>query len=501
MSDSPRIICISNRLAVNAVEDAEKIVFHPSSGGLVTAIEPILEKSRGAWIGWPGAAQSSTERISAALAEFSTSAEFDLFPVFLNKQSIEGFYYGFSNQIIWPLFHDLQSRCNFDPQFWADYLQVQELFCEETVKHIRPNDLIWVHDYHLIGLAQSLRKKEIKNKICFFLHTPFPGPDIFLKLPWREDVLQSLIQYDLLGFQTTRDLNNFINCLSQLTGIKASTRGSQFAAQTKDRECIIGAFPISIDSNEFEAIAQLPEVQERAQKIRSDMGVQHIVLSIDRLDYTKGIPYRIRAFKKFLELHPEFKKQVALLQVVVPSRIEVPEYQQLQAEIEQLVSQVNGTLGEPGWVPVHHLFRSLTREEVIAFYRGSDVALVTPLKDGMNLVAKEYCVSRLDNRGTLILSEFAGAADELGKGALLVNPCNIEDVANSIHRAISSSEAEIGQRMQLLRETIRHADVFNWASTFLQAAGWEWASHDSAPMPKAANIWERLRRITNVFDI
>ncbi len=499
MADLSRIVCVSNRLPVSAVEGPDKIDFQPSSGGLVTALGPILRKARGVWIGWPGWVTQPESAVRTALSDFSAQSEFELFPVLLDQESIQGFYQGFANEIIWPLFHDLQTRCNFDPKYWSTYLRVQGVFGDEVLTHITGNDLIWIHDYHLMSLGEVLRQRQVKNTLCYFFHTPFPGPDIFTKLPWRASIIESLLSYDLIGFQTKHDLKNFVDCLEFLTDIRCIAKGPLIIARLNGRECRLGCFPISIDFNEFEEIARTPEVEANAQRVRADMNAEYIVLSIDRLDYTKGIPYRIRAFKRLLETDPELKRRIVLLQVVVPSRVEVPEYKELQSEIERLVSQLNGEFGEPGWVPVHHLFRSLTREDVIALYRASNVALVTPLKDGMNLVAKEYCASRIRDGGALVLSEFAGAADEFKDHAFLVNPYDIDGVAKAHESAIAITRDDAQGRMRAMREIVRRSDVLSWATTFLNAAQWEWHSEDGSP--RSATIWSRLRRLAKVFDI
>jgi len=376
---------------------------------------------------------------------------------------------------------------------------VQEKFCLEVYKHIQPLDLVWVQDYHLLGLGRALRRKKIKNKFGFFFHTPFPGPDIFLKLPWRSDVMDSMLSYDIIGFQTQRDLKNFVECIDVLTKAQTSKIGSLVNIKTETEECLLGSFPISVDYNEIEEIASSDEVAVAAEKIRKDMNVEFLVLSIDRLDYTKGIPDRIKAFQRLLEIDPTLKERIGLLQVVVPSRIEVPEYQVLRSEIEQLVTQVNGKYGEPGWVPVHHLFRSLTKEDVISMYSASDVALVTPLKDGMNLVCKEYCAAKTNNAGALVLSEFAGAADEFKDFAFLVNPYDIDGVAKILREALAVSKSSNNERMIGLRDIVKKSDVFYWADSFLNAANWE--SHTPDDSNRSTKIWERLKRITNVFDI
>lgn len=499
MPNQPKIICISNRLPVSVTKTSNTLEIRPSSGGLVTAMGPVLTKSQGIWIGWPGTDSSEDEEVRRTLGEFSEQSEFDLIPVLLDEDSVTGFYQGFSNQIIWPLFHDLQSRCNFDPTFWSAYQNVQEVYKDEALKHIDQNDLVWVHDFHLMGLGGALRNSGIKNKTCFFLHTPFPGPDIFSKLPWREEVIDSLLSYNLIGFQTKRDLNNFVDCVKSLTEYPCLNRGDSWFVNSSKVETIAGSFPISIDFSEFVEIARSPEVESKAINIKKDMNVDFLILSVDRLDYTKGIPYRIRAFNHLLEQDPSLKKRVVLLQVVVPSRIDVPEYQQLLQEIEQLVSKLNGEYGEPGWVPMQHLYRSLEREDLIAMYRASDVALVTPLKDGMNLVAKEYCASRINNRGALVLSEFAGVADELGDYSYLVNPYDIDKVAGALSKAFYEDKEKQLKNMACIRSILEKYDVYSWAHSFLDAVGWQWNSKDSGPRP--STIWDRLKRITKVLDV
>jgi trehalose 6-phosphate synthase len=294
-----------------------------------------------------------------------------------------------------------------------------------------------------------------------------------LKLPWRNEVINALLAYDLVGLQTSRDLKNFLDCVETLHGVTAATRGNIRILwdPTSERRIRVGHFPIGIDVSEFSEPAELPEIQRRKQQLRKEMDVEHLVVSVDRLDYTKGIPYRIQAFRRLLERYPHVKRRVALLQIVVPSRAEVAEYQKLKSEIERLVTSANGELGEPGWLPIHHFFRSISRAELIALYQAANVALVTPLKDGMNLVAKEFCAVHNDNDGVLVLSEFAGAAEQLGEFSLLVNPYDIDGVANALMKAIDMPEAERKTRMSGLRDLIKKFDVMWWASSFLREAG------------------------------
>ena len=494
-----RLICVSNRLPVTIDPTTEPPSIRPSSGGLVTALSPVLKRSGGVWMGWTGQDRETSDGVRELLAEASVTLGFDLAPVNLSPEHVRGFYSGFSNQIIWPLFHDLQSRCNFDPDYWSAYLKVKDEFAFAIQDVVKEGDLIWVHDYHLMGLGRTLRDNGISNQCCYFLHIPFPPPDIFCKLPWRQEVIESLLRYDSVGVQTYRDLNNLADCIQLLTSYEVVRRQDFLTIKSESRETTIGTFPISIDFDEFEQPALTELVQLRAEEIRRDMGVEHLIVSVDRLDYTKGIPYRLRAFHRMLFKYPELARSVALMQVLVPSREEVTEYKQLKLEIEQLVSQTNGAFGQPGWVPIHHFFRSLSRDELIATYLAADVALVTPLKDGMNLVAKEFCAANFRENGVLVLSEFAGAAEELGEDAVLVNPYDFDGVADALKQALFLSVEERQVHMRKLREKVRRFDVFHWASTFLRTAKVPASILGDEPS-EAVPLVSRIRRLLTIFQ-
>jgi len=470
MTSDRRLIIASNRLPISVRFDGETVSVHPSAGGLVTAMEPILSKTSGVWIGWCGVPGEATNTM-AAIAEFSRSAGFDLLPVALNEQEIEGFYRGFSNAIIWPLFHDLQSLCDFQPSYWQSARVISDRFAEKVAATAGEKDILWIHDYHLMGVGARLKERGLNNKCIFFLHIPFPPPDIFLKLPWRADVLEELLAYDLVGFQSTRDLKNFVDTYNVLYKKNIQYQEGRATVSIRDKQIVVGSFPIAIDFKEFDDQARIPEIQERSQQIRTEAQVERIILSVDRLDYTKGIPYRVKAFRRLLEKYPDLRKRIVLMQVVVPSRSEVDQYQQLKTQIDGLVTEVNGEFGEVGWTPVQHFFRSISREELLALYLASDVGLVTPLKDGMNLVCKEYCVSHFDLRGRLVLSEFAGAAEEIGNLAVLVNPYDIEGVADTLYAVLNEDPQKSRDDMEKIRELLLRRDVFAWARSFLEAAG------------------------------
>lgn len=468
-----RILFVSNRLPI-IVEKGDDGGWstRPASGGLVTALAPLLKRWGGVWVGWAGIAGPDAPDLRAALADFGRRERYDVAAVPLTTQDYQHFYQGFCNEIIWPLFHDLQSRCNFVPEYWTSAQKVEQTFADVVQRHARPDDLIWVQDYHLMGLGQALFERGVRNKLAFFLHIPFPPPDIFLKLPWRAEVLRRLLHYQVIGFQAQRDLKNFSDCVHRLMpGIEHRQTTRQCRLEFEGRSCVAGVFPVGIDFHEFANAAATPAVEQRVAELRQNYPDQQIIIGVDRLDYTKGLPYRLRSFKLALERCPELHRKVTLLQIVVPSRETVPEYQDLKAEIEQLVAQINGRFTLPGWVPIHHIFRHVERQELIAWYRLANVALVTPLKDGMNLVAKEYCACQLDGNGVLVLSEFAGAAEQLGRWAVQVNPYDIDSVAAGIQLAVSMTPAERRPAMESLRANVRDQNVYWWLAHFLHACG------------------------------
>ncbi len=470
MSSDRRLIIASNRLPISIRFEGESVTVHPSAGGLVTAMEPILSKTAGTWIGWYGV-PGEDPNVLSAIADFSAGAGFDLLPVPLDEQEIQGFYQGFSNAIIWPLFHDLQSLCDFQPAYWQISRKISDRFAEKIAGIAQEKDILWVHDYHLMGVGARLKERGLSNRCLFFLHIPFPPPDIFLKLPWRMEVLDELLAYDLVGFQSTRDLKNFVDTYNVLYRKNIQYVEGRASVSIRERSIVVGSFPIAIDFQEFDVQAQTPEIVERSHQIRAEAQVEKIILSVDRLDYTKGIPYRIKAYKRLLEKYPDLRKRIVLMQLVVPSRSEVDQYQQLKSQIDGLVTEVNGEFGMVGWTPLQHFYRSISREELLALYLAADIGLVTPLKDGMNLVCKEYCVSHFDLRGRLVLSEFAGAAEEIGSLATLVNPYDVEGVADTLYAVLNEDPQAQRDDMEKLRGLLLQRDVFAWARSFLEAAG------------------------------
>jgi len=472
---SKRLIIVSNRLPIICQKNKQgRWEVEPSSGGLVSALDPVFKNRGGVWIGWPGTIDARISELKSPLKKASEGSGYSFLPVSLTKKEVENFYLGFSNEVIWPLFHDLQTRCHFDPVFFRTYEEVNKKFAWVIAKHTKPKDLIWVHDYHLMGLAKELKNIGTKSRVAFFLHIPFPPLDIFLKLPWRSEILHSLLDFDVLGFQTVRDVKNFMQCARTL-GLKKfdrreSTDPNIHQVRYQGRDVDIGSFPIGIDYQAFAEGAAHPAIQQKARELREDHPKRKLIIGVDRLDYTKGIPYKLKAFQTALQSFPELRRKVTLIQSVVPSREDIMEYHDLKMEIEQLVGEINGQFTRSGWVPIHYMFHSLAREELLAYYRMAKIAIVTPLKDGMNLVAKEYCATNIEEDGVLILSEFAGAAAEMAKGSLMVNPYDIEGMAQAIYQAFKMDPKERTRRMRKLRRQIKDNNIYKWADSFLRVA-------------------------------
>src|SRR5216117_3391093 len=466
-----RLIVVSNRLPFALDSTGEDLwTVTPAVGGLVSAIEPVLRERGGTWIGWPGIAGKIPQE---PLTKATRNAGYQVVPVALSEIQRDEFYYGYSNEVIWPLFHDLQNFCNFEPGYWQTYRQVNERYAEAIGHWSQPNDFIWVHDYHLMYVAQALRERGISRKLSaltFFLHIPFPPYDIFSKLPQQQRLLRALLQFDLLGFQTRRDVRNFLGCVRRvMLDARVVPRRELQLVRFEKRQIRLGHFPIGIDFDSFERGAMSDAVAHRSQQLRANFSDCQLILGVDRLDYSKGIPERLRAYRDALERHPELRGRVVLIQVVVPSRVEIPRYHEFKQRIDRLVGDINGRFSTSNWLPVQYHFRSLDRDDLLAHYRGCDIAFVTPLKDGMNLVAKEYCACRFEENGVLILSHFAGAAEQLKPGALLVNPYDVEQMADTILKAFRMSQAERSGRMKRMRHVVRKENVFWWVDSFLRA--------------------------------
>lgn len=455
-----RLIVVSNRLPVTVQGRNGTAKLVPSSGGLVSALLPVLRQQGGSWIGWAGCEES----LAARLREEWTAGP-TLEPVLLTAGEKEQFYDGCANQALWPLLHDLPSKCRFEPAYWTGYREATEKFADAVEAVAEWDDLVWVQDYHLMLLGEALRARGSRVKLAYFHHVPFPATDIFERLPWRREVLQGLMHFHSVGFQTERDRRNFTASVRRhLEDVQVRRLGPRYLVRAGGMTTTAGAYPISIDFRELATQAESAQVREREQEIRRQMPGQAIVLGLDRLDYTKGLLERVAGFRELLERHPELRGRVTLLQVVVPSREQIPQYRELRLNLEQQISAINGQYGGAGWTPIVYLYRAVSREEMLAMYRAAAIALITPLRDGMNLVAKEFCAARTEENGVLILSEFAGAAEELKLGAVLVNPYDVEAVGSALVRALAMEGSEQRARMRRMRETVAAHDVFDWCA-------------------------------------
>jgi trehalose 6-phosphate synthase/phosphatase len=464
-----RLIVVSNRLPIVISKENDQWGIQPGSGGLITALTPILKENKSLWVGWPGTGGKAP--IRKLLDQFGSEQGYKLVGIPLSQQEIERYYWGFSNGTLWPLLHDLLGYCKFNLEDWQTYVAVNKKFARAIKKLNRENDIIWVHDYQLSMVGHFLKKLKVRQPLAYFHHIPFPSLDLLRRLPWKTEYTKALLAFDLLGFQTLRDRRNFVNTVTSLISEASILQRQRNFTLIKYGERIIQArnLPISIDFNKFNNAAHSPEVQDAAWYLHENLHERQLMLGIDRLDYTKGIPERFLAFELALEKYPELKLKISLLQVVVPSRTLDPYYQKLKEQLEQMTGRINARFGDAGWIPIHYIFRSLDNTQLIAHYRTSEIAFITPLRDGMNLVAKEYCACSVENNGVLILSEFAGAADQLGEKALLVNPYDIEKTADTIYQAFTMPLEERQQRMRWLRNQVQRNDVHQWLRYFMRA--------------------------------
>ena len=465
-----RLLIVSNRLPFTAVEGSDSLSFSESPGGLVSGLKAYLAslQARGdhvrdyLWVGWPGNTISDGRK-----EELKTRAiqQFNSHPVFLSQEEMEAFYFGFCNKTIWPLFHYFASYAHFEEEFWQQYVHVNRRFCDAVLEVLAPGDLVWVHDYHLMLLPKLLRERVPNIPIGFFLHIPFPSFEIFRLLParWRKEILEGLLGADVNGFHTYEYMQHFLHSVLRILGYEHHMG----QITTPDRIVKAGTFPMGLDFSRFAGAAAAAGVQHEQEELKRNLSQFRIVLSVDRLDYTKGIGNRLRGFERLLELHPQFRDKVVLLMVVVPSRIGVDQYDLMKKQIEELVGRINGRFGNVGWTPIVYQYRSLSFEPLVALYTMSDVALVTPLRDGMNLVAKEYVASRSGKTGVLVLSEMAGAAKELGE-AIIINPNNTDEIAEALHEALEMSVEEQKRRIKIMQNRLRRYDVVKWANEFTQ---------------------------------
>jgi trehalose 6-phosphate synthase/phosphatase len=466
---SHRIVIVSNRLPFTVVRDGEGIQFSESVGGLATGLRTLLTSAQGllssqseyVWVGWPGS--TITDEIREQV-KTKALAEYNCYPVFLSEQDLENFYQGFCNETIWPLFHYFPTYARYDETCWQQYRKVNESFGAALLDAIREDDTIWIHDYHLMLLPHLIRKASPKIRIGFFLHIPFPQFEIFRLMPgrWRREILEGLLGADVIGFHTHDYGEYFLRCVQRILG--HGHHMGQLALG--DRMVKVRTFPMGIDFNKFHEAAKQTEVQREREELEGRLLDSKIVLSVDRQDYSKGILHRLQGFEAMLEKNPEWHGKVTLIMLVVPSRIGIADYEGMKKGIEELVGKINGRFGTISWVPIIYQYRSLPFQSLVAMYAMSHVALVTPLRDGMNLVAKEYIATRHDKTGVLVLSEMAGASKELPE-AIIINPNNREEIADALKTALEMPCEEQVRRNAIMQNRLRRYDVASWARDFL----------------------------------
>lgn len=468
-----RLLIVSNRLPVTVTREGDDLRFQESVGGLASGLRAYLdnlESSRSpesqydcTWVGWPGVTAEESLRDSL---RSKLSSEFHAYPVFLSEKSMEKFYHGFSNKTIWPLFHYFTSHVQYDEDFWAQYRQVNETFCDAVTQISRPGDLIWIHDYHLMLLPKLIRERAPDVSLGFFLHIPFPSFEVFRLLPskWRKEILEGLLGADLIGFHTYDYTHYFLRCVQRILGFE-NNMGQIIADDHIVRADI---FPMGIDFQKFKDVAASPKVEMEKEDLRILFAGRKVVISIDRLDYTKGIINRLQGFELFLKNNPQWHGKVVLVLVVVPSRTKVDHYQQMKRQIDEIVGKINGRCGSMNWTPIRYHYKFLPFNLLVALYSVSDVALVTPLRDGMNLIAKEYIATKADGKGVLILSEMAGASKEAGE-TIVINPNDIGEIADALKAALEMPEEEQIRCNRAIQARLKRHDVIKWADDFIQS--------------------------------
>ncbi|GAA2892412.1 alpha,alpha-trehalose-phosphate synthase (UDP-forming) [Microbacterium esteraromaticum] len=452
-------VVVANRLPVDRIitPDGEEI-WRTSPGGLVAALEPMMRSVDGAWVGWAGQADVTIEPFEGDGIR--------LLPVTLSEQEVQDYYEGFSNDTIWPLYHDVIAPPQYHREWWEAYVAVNLRFAEAAADAVAEGGTVWVHDYQLQLVPEMVRGLRPDVTIGYFHHIPFPAHSLYAQLPWRDQVLRGLLGADVIGFQRAQDAANFLAAAKRRLGYE--TKASSISLPD-GRTPLVKAFPISIDTTPYRELAQRPDIRARALEIREGLGnPKHILLGVDRLDYTKGIRHRIKAYGELLDQGRIAVEDVAFIQVASPSRERVDAYMHLRDEVELAIGRINGDHDTLGHTAIRYLHQGFPREEMVAMYLAADAMLVTALRDGMNLVAKEYVATRADNRGVLVLSEFTGAADEL-RQALRVNPHDIEGLKDAIVDAIEMPRDQQGKRMRALRKRVLENDVTAWSQSFLRA--------------------------------
>ncbi|NQT27858.1 bifunctional alpha,alpha-trehalose-phosphate synthase (UDP-forming)/trehalose-phosphatase [candidate division KSB1 bacterium] len=457
-----RTIIVSNRLPVQIKLHGKEFSIKSSIGGLATGLRSVHQASDSIWLGWCGIESEQLDRKTQKQIETELTSKYKCAPVFLTHDEVDCYYNAFSNKTLWPLFHYFPMYTEYHQEYWHGYKDVNQKFFKKLKRIIKPNDRIWVHDYHLLLLPQMIREAFPNTQIGFFLHIPFPSFEIFRLLPWREQILEGMLGSDLVGFHTYDYARHFLSSVQRALQLDANLG----TINLEKRKVHVDVFPMGIDYEKHSKALELDSVKHQIRKFRKNLGKLRIILSVDRLDYTKGIPNRLHAFDKFLDLYPEWKEKTALILIVAPSRIDVPSYMVLKTELDALVSQINSKHGTIGWTPITYFFRTFSFKGLSALYGLSDILLVTPLRDGMNLVVKEYLAVRKDNLGVVIISETTGASGEMGE-SILVNANNIEEMADALNHALNIPPDEQKRANKLIKIRIKQNNVDHWAADFL----------------------------------
>jgi trehalose 6-phosphate synthase/phosphatase len=456
-----RLLVMSNRAPIRIIRESGKERVEPTVGGVGTTFLRLLERNGGLWIAWSGGRKTPEPYLIPP-----ENPRFKIIFAPLNDQDISDYYYGMCNRGLWPLMHFMTPNCHFSTQHWSRYERVNRNFAEIAAQEAKPGDTLWVQDFHLALTPRLVRERRPELSIGIFWHVPFPPEQLMRILPWREAFLEGLLGADLIGFHTQSYMTHFLNCCERISGFEVDRERCEVRVGT--RKVKVGAFPLGIPADFFSDLAASANVIARARRIRNGLRTEVVILGVDRLDYTKGILERLLGYERFLETNPAWHKRVTLVLVAVPSRTKVADYAMLKRQLDEQVGRIVGRFSSEGWMPLRYLYTQFGAEELASYYRCADIALLTPLRDGMNLVAKEFVASRVDDDGVLILSEFAGAAEELTE-ALLVNPYDINQIADRLKAAVNMSATERAMRMSALRAKVMANNLEYWSEKFLNA--------------------------------
>jgi trehalose 6-phosphate synthase/phosphatase len=461
-----KILIVSNRMSTSVSRGEHGFQYTPSVGGLATGLSSLHKQEDSLWIGWSGLPADTLTNDERAEIASTLQQEHKSVPVDLSTSDLNRFYYGFCNNIVWPLFHYFPTYVTYDDDLWESYREVNERYFERVKQFLGPDDIVWVHDYQLMLLPALIKDYEPNAQVGFFLHIPFPSYEVFRLLPWREDILRGLLGADLIGFHTYDYARHFLSSVRRLLGYDHDLASVRY----ENRLVRVDVFPMGIDYEKYANAHKIPQVMEETAKVRDDRPAERLILSVDRLDYTKGIPQRLRAYERFLEKYPDSTGKVSMVIIVAPSRTAVPQYQELKREVDELVSVINGRFSTISWTPIHYFYRTFPFEHLSALYTEADVLLVTALRDGMNLIAKEYIAAKGDSPGVIVVSETAGVARELSE-AIVVNPSSVEDIADGLAAALQMPEDEQIARNHRMQERLKRYDIHYWAQDFVTKLG------------------------------